>query len=63
MFRSGKILTLIGYSSGLPGIYEADKLYTSYDLPHTATNNSTILFMIAIVTGEFTILVLQKYGF
>ena len=27
------------------------------------TNNSTILFVIAIFTGEFTILILQKYGF
>ena len=30
---------------------------------HTATNNSTNLFVIDIVTGEFTILILWKYGF
>ena len=29
----------------------------------TATNNIIILFVIAIVTGEFNILILQKYGF
>ena len=34
MFRSGKSLTLIGYSSGLPEIAEADILNQSYDLPH-----------------------------
>ena len=34
MFRSGKFLTLIGYSSGLPEIAEADKLNQSYDIPH-----------------------------
>ena len=30
----GKLLTLIGYNSGLPDIYEADELNQSYDLPH-----------------------------
>ena len=30
---------------------------------HTATNNNTILFVIAIVRGEFTMLIQQKYGF
>ena len=30
---------------------------------HTETNNKTILFVITIVTGEFTILIIQKYGF
>ena len=30
---------------------------------HTATNNFTILFVVAIATGEFTILILWKYGF
>ena len=30
----GKYLTLIGYSSGLPDIAEADKLNQSWDLPH-----------------------------
>ena len=30
----GKSLTLIGYSSGLPEIYEADKLNQSYNLHH-----------------------------
>ena len=30
---------------------------------HTATNNSTIFFVISIVTGEFTILIIQKYVF
>ena len=30
----GKLLTLIGCSSGLPEISEADKLNKSYDLPH-----------------------------
>ena len=30
----GQSLTLIGYSSGLPEVFEADKLNQSYDLPH-----------------------------
>ena len=30
----GQSLTLIGYNSGLPDIYEADKLNHSYDIPH-----------------------------
>ena len=30
---------------------------------HTVTNNSTIFLVIANDTGEFTILILQKYGF
>ena len=30
---------------------------------HTATKNITILVVIAIVTGECTMLILQKYGF
>ena len=30
----GQSLTLIGYSSGLYDIAEADELYPSYDLPH-----------------------------
>ena len=30
----GKLLTLIDYSSGLPEIYEAEKLNESYDVPH-----------------------------
>ena len=30
----GKLLTLIGYSRGLPEISEADELNQSYDLPH-----------------------------
>ena len=30
----GQSLTLIGYSSGLHEIAEADKLNQSYDLPH-----------------------------
>ena len=28
------VAALIGYSSGLPEISEADELYRSYDLPH-----------------------------
>ena len=30
---------------------------------HTATNKSTILFVIVIVTGEFAILIIRYYGF
>ena len=30
----GQSLTLIGYSSELPDITEADELYKSYGLPH-----------------------------
>ena len=30
----GQFLTLIGYSSELSEITEADELYQSYDLPH-----------------------------
>ena len=30
----GQLLTLIGYSSELYEISEADKLYRSYDIPH-----------------------------
>ena len=30
---------------------------------HTSMNNSTIFFVTAIVTGEFNILILRKYGF
>ena len=30
---------------------------------HTSTNNRIVFFVIAIFTGEFTILILQKYGF
>ena len=30
----GQLLTLIGYSSELPEMDEADKLYQSYDLRH-----------------------------
>ena len=30
---------------------------------HTATNNNIIVFVIAIVAGEVTMLILQKYGF
>ena len=30
----GQLLTLIGYSSELSDMAEADELYKSYDLPH-----------------------------
>ena len=32
--RSTQLLTLIGYSSVLPEIFEAEKLNQSYDIPH-----------------------------
>ena len=38
-------------------------LYTFTLHQHAATNNRTILYVIAIVTVEFTILILRKYGF
>ena len=40
-----------------------DSLYSFTLHKHTATNNNTIFFVIAIVTGECTMLILQKHGF
>ena len=42
----GQLLTLIGYSSGLPEMAEADELYRSYDLPQNdrLTPGTVLLF-------------------
>ena len=40
-----------------------DSLYPFTLHKHTAANNDTIFFVIAIVMGEFNMLILQKYGF
>ena len=42
-------------------LFEILYLFTLHQ--HTKTNNSTIFFVIAIFTGEFTILILRKYDF
>ena len=42
-------------------LFEILYLFTLHQ--HTETNNSTFFFVISIVTGEFTILILRKYDF
>ena len=39
------------------------KVYILLPFINTQRQKSTIFFVIAIVTGEFTLLILQKYGF
>ena len=41
----------------------SESLYPFTLHSHTATNNNTIFCVIAVVTGEFNMLILQKYSF